>query len=158
MTSPSFFQFESDFVASLRCIPMQVRLKLDTAGVKLKLPHWHQFSDQERQNLVQQPCSNSTEAEVYRNHVQQLVTHYSGAPAKLLPIDPAPPWQATTAVPAAVIAQAAAVGQNLSPVQWQQLSDLQRFALVKLSQSNHENRNFELALQEFGLTLPSELE
>lgn len=130
---------------------MQVRLKLDTAGVKLKLPHWHQFSDQERQNLVQLPCSSSAEAEVYRHQVQQLVTRYSGAPAQLLPIDPAPPWQAIATVPAAVVAQAAAVGQTLSLAQWQQLCDLQRFALLKLSQSSHENRNFEPALQEFGL-------
>ncbi|HEY9298982.1 MAG TPA: nitrate reductase associated protein, partial [Phormidium sp.] len=30
MTTTKFFQFEADFVNSLRCIPMQVRYKLDT--------------------------------------------------------------------------------------------------------------------------------
>jgi hypothetical protein len=34
------FQFEADFVAALRCIPMYVRFKLDTVGLKLKLSHW----------------------------------------------------------------------------------------------------------------------
>ena len=52
----NFFKFEADFVESLRCIPMQVRMKLDTCGVKLKLTHWHQFSQQERQTLVEMPC------------------------------------------------------------------------------------------------------
>ncbi len=36
-TVNSLFQFEADFVASLRCIPIQVRYKLDTCGIKLKL-------------------------------------------------------------------------------------------------------------------------
>ena len=30
---------------------MGVRLKLDTCGVKLKLKHWHQFTQAERQTL-----------------------------------------------------------------------------------------------------------
>jgi len=35
-----FFEFEADFVDSLRCIPMHVRLKLDTC-IKLKLAQWN---------------------------------------------------------------------------------------------------------------------
>lgn len=38
-----FFQFESDFVATLRCIPMIVRFKLDLCGVKLSLKAWSRF-------------------------------------------------------------------------------------------------------------------
>ncbi|MEN9210118.1 MAG: nitrate reductase associated protein [Thermostichus sp. DG02_2_bins_29] len=37
---------------------------------------------------------------------------------------------------------------------WKNLEDLQRFALIKLSRSNHENKNFLPALQEFGLKKP----
>ncbi|MFM7384388.1 MAG: nitrate reductase associated protein, partial [Microcystaceae cyanobacterium] len=58
----NFFQFEQDFVASLRCIPMLVRMKLDTCGVKLKLTHWHQLDQTERQNLVTWPCTTPAEA------------------------------------------------------------------------------------------------
>jgi hypothetical protein len=39
----------------------------------------------------------------------------------------------------------------LSLEQWASLLPLQRFALIKLSRSNHENHNFVPALQEFGL-------
>ena len=35
--------------------------------------------------------------------------------------------------------------------QWQQLTDLQRFALLKLSYPGHENKNFPKALAEFGI-------
>ncbi|MBD0342498.1 MAG: nitrate reductase associated protein, partial [Microcoleus sp. Co-bin12] len=37
----TFFEFEADFVEALRCIPMKVRLKLDTCGIKLKLQDWN---------------------------------------------------------------------------------------------------------------------
>jgi hypothetical protein len=57
----TFFQFEADFVESLRCVPMQVRYKLDTCGVKLKLPDWNHFSQAERQQLVELPCETETE-------------------------------------------------------------------------------------------------
>ena len=31
--------------------PLVVRYKLDTCGVKLKLPHWHRFTLAQRRNL-----------------------------------------------------------------------------------------------------------
>ena len=146
-----FFQFEADFVESLRCIPMQVRFKLDSCGVKLKLQHWHQFAIAERQALLDLPCSTPVEIETYRQFLQQLVTEQTGSPAGELPIDPSPPWFDSTAVPEATQTKAAECGQTLSPEQWSSLSPLQRFALIKLSRPGHENRNFLPALKEFGL-------
>ena len=67
------FQFEQDFVDSLRCIPMLVRLKLDTCGVKLKLVHWNQFNTDERRSLLEIPCSTSDEIENYRQFLQNLI-------------------------------------------------------------------------------------
>jgi hypothetical protein len=63
----NFFQFEADFVDSLRCIPMQVRMKLDTCGIKLKLTHWHQFTQQERQALVEMPCTTAEKSKPIGN-------------------------------------------------------------------------------------------
>lgn len=146
-----FFQFEADFVDSLRCIPMQVRHKLDTCGVKLKLSHWMQLSAAERQQLVSAPCAAPVEVDRYRETVQALVTQHTGAPAGMLPIDPHPPWQAADAIPADLQEKARSIGVVLSLSQWQALTPLQRFALIKLSRPGHENRNFLPALQEFGL-------
>jgi hypothetical protein len=146
-----FFQFEADFVESLRCIPMQVRMKLDTCGVKLKLPHWHQLSQAERQALTTMPCSTEEEARTYRDSLQAWVTRYAGEPAKELPIDPSPPWLAADAIPPTVEAKADEVGHPMSLPQWEKLLPIQRFALIKLSQSGHENRNFLPAMREFGL-------
>ncbi len=146
-----FFQFESDFVDALRCIPMQVRFKLDTCGVKLKLAHWNQFSLADRQLLVEQGCTSATEIAAYRQMLQDLVVRYSGSPASALPVEPTPPWEDSTVIPETVQAKAMEVGQPLTPEQWAQLQPLQRFALIKLSRSSHENANFLPALKEFHL-------
>lgn len=146
-----FFQFESDFVDSLRCIPMCVRYKLDTCGVKLKLPHWNQLSQTDRQTLVELPCETPTEIQTYRSHLQQMVQAHSGETPSDLAIDPHPDWQNVTQIPESVKAQGESVGVLLAPEQWASLTPLQRFALIKLSRSQHENKNFLPALREFHL-------
>jgi hypothetical protein len=146
-----FFQFEADFVDSLRCIPMQVRFKLDTCGVKLKLPHWNHFSQAERQELVDLPCATDPEIAAYRARLRQLVQAQTGELPSDLAIDAHPAWMDATTVPESVQTQAQSVGYVLTVEQWASLTPLQRFALIKLSRSQHENKNFLPALQEFHL-------
>ncbi|MBW4519005.1 MAG: nitrate reductase associated protein [Scytolyngbya sp. HA4215-MV1] len=147
----TFFQFEADFVESLRCIPMQVRYKLDTCGVKLKLAQWNRFSQTDCQALVDRPCETATDMQAYRQFLQELVAHYTGSPASELAIDPHPAWTDRQTIPDSVQTKAAEVNVTLLLPQWAALSPLQRFALIKLSRSGHENNNFLPALQEFGL-------
>lgn len=144
-----FFQFEKDFIDSLRCIPMQVRMKLDTCGIKLKLSHWHQFNQQERQLLVEMPASTTEQSQAYREYLQNLVTHYTGHPASKLTIDPNPAWLNRTMIPEDVQKKAQEFDISVTLDQWQSLTPAQRFALIKLSRSSHENRNFLPALKEF---------
>jgi hypothetical protein len=146
-----FFQFESDFVDSLRCIPMQVRFNLDTCGVKLKLHHWNHLTAEERQALVTAPCNTSAEIETYRSRLHQVVQAHTGETPSDLPIDDHPAWLDATTVPDSVQTQAHSHGVNLTPEQWGRLTPLQRFALIKLSRSQHENKNFVPALKEFQL-------
>ena len=155
LDNSQFFQFEADFVDSLRCIPMQVRLKLDTCGVKLKLEHWHQFRLEDRDRITQMPCNDPESATAYATYVQDLVQQVQGAPASTLAIDPQPPWQNGGEIPAEVLAKAEQVGASIGLEQWRSLTPLQRFALIKLSRSRHENRNFHPALVEFGLVKPA---
>jgi hypothetical protein len=147
----TFFKFEADFVESLRCIPMQVRMKLDTCGVKLKLTHWHQFSQQERQALVEIPCLTDDEVEAYGEYVQQLVISHTGSPASELPIDDNPAWMDLRTIPDSVQKKAQEFDLLITLQQWAALKPEQRFALIKLSRSSHENKNFFPALQEFNL-------
>jgi hypothetical protein len=147
----SFFAFEADFTESLRCIPMIVRYKLDTCGVKLKLSHWNQLSQIERQQLVAAPCITATESADYRAQLHAWVQHHSGDLPSDLPLEAQPAWMDVTQIPASVVAAATAVSHELTLAQWGELSPLQRFALIKLSRSQHENANFLPALREFHL-------
>ncbi len=149
--SSSFFEFEQDFVGNLRCIPMTVRHSLDTCGVKLQLEHWNQFTQAERQDLVSWPCANDSEAQAYRDKLQTLVTEKVGKPAKTLDIPTSPPWQSQSEIPEQVQQKFEEQSVSLSLDQWKSLSELQRFALIKLSRPSHENNNFLPALKEFGL-------
>ncbi len=146
-----FFQFEAEFVASLRCIPMQVRYKLDTCGVKLKLQHWFSFSIAQRQHLIELPCITDDEIKVYRDTLRSLVwQHFNTYPSDL-PIAENPVWMQIESIPISILQHAQELDVKISSSQWQSLNPLKRFALFKLSTSNHENNNFLPALQEFGL-------
>ncbi|VXD20301.1 conserved hypothetical protein [Planktothrix serta PCC 8927] len=145
----NLFQFEQDFVESLHCIPMVVRYKLDTCGVKLKLEHWNKFSQDARQQLVQNSISTPEEIMAYRSLLYELAEQYTDIPLKDLPIDDYPPWLETTGLPNVVQQKTEEVGVNITLKQWQDLTPLQRFALLKLSRPSHENKNFLPALREF---------
>ena len=154
MASP-YFEFEQDFVGSLRCIPMTVRHSLDTCGVKLKLQDWNRFTLADRQALVDWPCNSPEAAKAYRDRLQALIVERCGSPAKTLEVLPHPVWQQTQTIPEIVRNKFQAQQVPLTLAQWAALSELQRFALVKLSRPSHENNNFLPAVQEFGLGEPS---
>ena len=148
---PIFFEFESDFVASLRCIPMVVRYKLDACGIKLKLEQWIHFNAADRQQLAAQPCSTPEEISKYRQNLSDLIEERTHTPAVDIAVDQNPDWTDLKAIPNSVQEKAESVGTPLRVEQWRSLTPLQRFALIKLSRSSHENRNFEPALREFKL-------
>ncbi|HEY9799159.1 MAG TPA: nitrate reductase associated protein [Leptolyngbyaceae cyanobacterium] len=146
-----FFQFEADFVDSLRCIPMQVRYKLDTCGIKLKLSDWNHMAQAEREALVELPCTTETEIQAYQEYLQQLIIKHTGTPAAKLPIESDPVWLNANTIPDSIQDKAQEIGVNLTLSQWVNLTPLQRFALIKLSRSRHENQNFPKAIAEFHL-------
>ncbi|WP_310487570.1 nitrate reductase associated protein [Chamaesiphon sp. VAR_69_metabat_338] len=147
----TYFKFEADFVDSLRCIPMIVRLKLDTCGVKLKLAEWNRFTPLECQQLVDLPCDRDAEIATYRDYVSQLIFQHTGHEASRLAIDPQPPWSNDREVPESVTTRAAEEGVTIELSHWANLTTIQRFALIKLTRSQHENNNFLPALKEFKL-------
>lgn len=148
---PVYYKFESDFVDTLRCIPMIVRYKLDICDKKLQLPEWNKLKAQEKKLLAELPCESSTEIELYRSRLDEMVWNRSKKHIKNLGgLEPG--WENLSQIPDEV--QQKAKEWNCEPLtltQWQRLDLLQRFALVKLSRSGHEGANFPKALVEFGL-------
>ncbi|AFY83784.1 nitrate reductase associated protein [Oscillatoria acuminata] len=146
-----FFKFEADFVESLHCIPMQVRLKLDTCGIKLKLNQWNRFNKEDQESLIQNPCQSPEEITQYRQFLQGLVLDRTGESAKDLAVEDNPPWMNEAEIPDGVQDKAQQFGITLTLEQWAKLEAIERFALIKLSRSSHENANFLPALKELNL-------
>lgn len=148
MRHDHLFAFENDFVESLRCVPMAVRLKLDRAGVKLTLRQWSRFAVEERHALLHQTCDSPESIAAYRALLHDLVQRTGGCAAPL-PEPFSPTWNAPTP-PDAVTAFARSRDVTApSAAEWRSLSELERFVLVKLSRDNHDNVNFAPALAEF---------
>lgn len=145
-----YFQFETDFVDTLRCIPMCVRFKLDMAGVKLKLGEWSKLTAAERAYVASLPVDTKAVTQTFRNVIVILTRISSGAIPSLM--DPVPPdWNADE-VPEQVAEKAVSLGVTVPPEAWRRLDELERFALMKLSRPGHEGKNFGPALEEFGVT------
>jgi hypothetical protein len=124
---------------------------LDTCGVKLKLAEWNRFTQAECQQLVELPCDRDAEISTYRDYVSQLIFAHTGHEASLLAIDPHPAWSNDREIPESVMTKAAEEGFTIDRSHWANLTTIQRFALIKLTRSQHENNNFLPALKEFGL-------
>lgn len=146
------FEFESDFARDFRYIPMVVRFKLDRVGIKLSLKQWTKIGQANRQALARLACNTLGEVAGYRRSLVSMVEACSPEPIVNLPLDSARAWANTAHVPDEVVSQAASV--SIDPpteTQWAMLDTLQRFALLKLARSNHDNHNFKPAMREFGL-------
>jgi hypothetical protein len=151
------FAFESDFVATLRCVPMAVRLKLDRCAIKLSLRQWSRFTRDDRRRLLELACRTPAEIATYRAELVDLIALRAGEPAKPLADLPAPLWEQAEAPPPVVVAFAASLG--VAPptnAKWRVLNELERFALIKLTRDNHDNINFLPAMREFGLLQANE--
>lgn len=147
----TYFQFEADFVESLRCIPMAVRCKLDTCGIKLKLNQWNEFTLGDRQGLVERACESPSDVQAYRAFLSDLIENRAQSEVKTLAIDPNPAWLNDANIPDSLLEKTQAAKVTLTLDQWRSLSPLQRFALIKLSRPGHESHNLIPALHEFGL-------
>ncbi|MGM9506586.1 nitrate reductase associated protein [Larkinella sp. GY13] len=148
---PVYFAFENDFVDTFRCIPMIVRYKLDTCGIKLKLPEWVKLRVDEKRELAIRPCYTESEIEHYRQYlIQRVAERCQKTVSELPPVEAT--WDILGEVPGEV--QEKALEFNCAPLtlrQWIRLDVLQRFALIKLCRSGHEGKNFPRALREFGI-------
>ena len=147
-----YFEFEEDFVEqNIRCIPMIVRFKMDAAGIKLKLAEWAKFDKQERIGLAVKNCSTHLEIEEYKNYLLETITRRTGHSGTIMSVNENPEWAKATTVPEKVLEKMKDFGASISIEKWSSLTNLQRFALLKLVRPGHENKNFPIAMKEFKL-------
>jgi len=152
LTGVEYFAFEEDFVEqNIRCIPMIVRFKMDAAGIKLKLSEWSKFTTNEKIQLAIMACTTKEEAGLYHDFLAGIVKSHTDHPATPLVIDHDPPWHPKEDIPEPVLERAKEHACNMDIEDWSKLTNLQRFALLKLCRTGHESKNFIKALQEFKL-------
>jgi hypothetical protein len=149
----SYFNFEEDFVEeNVRCIPMIVRFKMDAAGIKLKLSEWSKFTVNERVELALKPCDTEETQQHYNKYLTALIYKYTKAVATPLAPIINPEWAQLQSIPQQLQEKAAEEAVDLSIEKWKALTNLQRFALLKLCRPGHENKNFPKAVKEFGIS------
>jgi hypothetical protein len=124
---------------------------MDKAGIKVKLAEWNKFSIEERTELAKKLSGTEEEAKRYKDYLATLIKRYTGKEATLLEIDQHPGWADLDKAPGILQEKIKEFGWLISAEQWKGLTSLQRFALLKLCQEGHENKNFLKALKEFSI-------
>ncbi len=153
-----YFNFEKDFVEDgLRCIPMVVRMKLDAVGIKLSLRQWSRLGEDQRDRLAAMPVKTPMQRTAFDSFLSEQIGAYCDEPVKRMAVHPFPCWMDRDTMPDMLIQQAAKFNTPISLEDWKSLRPLQRFALIKLSRPGHENRNFPIAMAEFGLLKEEEV-
>jgi hypothetical protein len=149
------FNFEQDGRYPLRRIPMIIRFNLDACGVRLPLIAWTLLSREQRELLVALPCKTEEEQSAYcQRIIEMLQPHADNPDAKIefVSVEASHDWRDTALVPQQIAEQLTDLSLPiLDSSQWKALSDLQRFALLKLTRGGHKNDNLLPALKEFGL-------
>ena len=145
------FAFEGDIHASLDCVPLTVRRKLDLAGLKISLSGWQQLARDERLCLCHLPVDASEDLAIYRE-VLLAFCRRREISYKLLedPVVDARAWNAAT-VPPGLRERTAALNAQLDDAAWSQLDEESRYALLKLADPKRSPDKLTAALVELGL-------
>jgi hypothetical protein len=142
------FRYEQEFMPTLSRLPLDVRMKLDLAGIKLSLNDWLAFSMEERMVLCHFPVDAEEEKRTFSAYINFLCEKYCGTPAKrVAPLSEAV-WNTSDQLPSPVLERAAAVGNPIALERWQALNSRQRYALYKTAVSKNEPEKFRAVLEE----------
>lgn len=144
------FQFEGNIHATLDCVPLTVRRKLDLAGLKISLEGWQALPFPERLALCHLGVDTDEDLAVYRE-VLRGCCEQAGIPLKPLPpgsVD-ADQWRGPD-VPPLVRQRLNANGLTLSDEMWRALDEETRYSLVKLSDPKRNPAKLPWLMSELG--------
>ena len=96
-------------------------------------------------------CGNNEASEQYAGYLAGLIKKYTGRNPTTIEVNKTPAWKELHSIPGTLKEKLKEFDWSLSIAQWKCLTDLQRFALLKLCRPGHENKNFPKAMKEFNL-------
>ena len=144
------YRFESIEATSLALIPLLVRYRLDHWSIKLHLRQWQQFSQTEREQLLQLAFTSPADATAWQAYLTAILQQRCAcAPDRF--IDTATPaWQQLDQLPVEIVDRCAQLNLPLPTLDaWQSLAAPHRHALCKIARSRHDYLLLKAALQDF---------
>lgn len=143
------FKFEAEMQATLACVPMAVRRKLDRVGVKVGLEQWKALGRGERLAICHLPVELPDEREALRLFIAEAVRRACGEEPRALDEAQRAVADPPRNLPAELTASARAAGVPLDQAAWDRLDADERYALIKLGGSTRHSHNLAAALAEF---------
>ncbi len=143
------FAFEGSEAIRLDLMPFTVRMKLDTCHIKISLKQWQSLAISDRRVLVSMPCGSNAEVQPYTDQLTKMLAAISESKVQSVPHAPLLPSE--DQLPAPVRNQVGKAGGHINDNAWSKLTDLERYALVKLSRDERHVETLALALHELNL-------
>jgi len=145
------FRFEDEVHESLQCVPMAVRRKLDRVGFKVGLEQWKSLDLGERLAICHLPVASSEECDALSIFIREAMKRRFGVEPKLLTDAQRAAAEPPATAPARVVSHARTAGFDLSAAAWSRLDGDERFALMKMSDTETPSHNLAPALKEFAV-------
>jgi hypothetical protein len=146
------FKFEDEIYQSLSCLPMAARRKLDALGIKIGLAQWEQLGRGERLMICHAPSASEEERAALKMFIEEVTVARTGSAPKTLPDDVRASAYPPANPPDLLARNSRAAGIKLDDTAWASMDDDERYALMKLGNTEKVSHNFAAALSEF---LPS---
>ncbi len=143
------FRFEDEIYESLSCLPMAARRKLDALGIKISLAQWEQLGRGERLMICHALSGSEEERDALRTFIEEATVVRTRSPPKTLPEDVRLSACPPAHLPDLLARNARAIGIELDDTAWAAMDEDQRYALIKLGDTEKPSHNFEAALEEF---------
>jgi len=146
------FRFEDRIYPDLNDIPMSTRFKLDRVGFQLEPKGWSRFSQEERRVLCHLSVRSQGEVDCYRDYLDFLLKKYKEKVAKRDPESTRQErseWENLSRIPEMVYFRILKLKKLITPQEWIDLDDLERYVLFKLAQEKRNDDVFALAFEEF---------
>ena len=142
------FKFEQEVYATLSCVPMAARRKLDRIGLKVSLSQWQQLGRGERLAICHLPAELPDEWEAIRTLLEEAVRARCNTAVKELPLEARASAEPPASPPATLVERARAAGITLGQSEWDRLDGDERYALMKLGGGAEASHNLTAALKE----------
>ncbi len=136
----ALFFHEHDLIGNLRRFPLIARLRLDVLALVMTLENWQAFSFAAREAMVLDRFDTLDQQATLRQVIQTEARRVLGQPLATALPTPMADFRNLAEAPPAIVAALQGFEVELTLKKWQELPELARFGLAKLTREGRENR------------------